>query len=382
MLVGVGSRDEPPELAGASHFLEHVLFKDTVNHNGLELAIALDRIGGDANAYTGRESTVFHARVPARHATEALQLLLEVVCQPTIRYDDVEVERDVILEELAAGQDLPEDRAHELAMEQMFGSHSLGRETIGSRESVARLDARALRDFHRTWYRPEAMVVSACGGVDHDDLAAVLDETPWTERGGIRPRRSSPDRYGSGEVALTRAGEQCHLVMARPSLPSTHPDRFALAVALQVLGGGLSSRLFQLVREERGLAYNVYASQNGFTDSGVAVVAAATSPIRLRELRECIDAEVERFLEHGIGDQELETAVNFLSGWLEMATDDPMGAASWMGSSYYERGEVPDLEEDLASLAEVTAGKAVAVARSVLAAQPAVAVVGPDGGAD
>jgi predicted Zn-dependent peptidase len=375
--VRVGARDEPEPLAGSSHFLEHLLFKGTEDRTALEIAEAVDRVGGDMNAFTGREATAFYARVPADELAMAVDLLTDVVVDPAFHEDDVEVERDVILDELAASLDTPDDRIHVSLTEAVFPDHPLGREVIGSEETVTSLSRDTIADFHHRHYRAEDLLVAVAGPVDHDDIVGrVTGRFPSGRSDGLIARTAPDDRVVP-VATVDRPGEQTHLAIGWRSLPAGHPERYALAVANQVLGGGLSSRLFQEIREKRGLAYSVWSSPSPASDSGQFTAYAGTAPEQAATVLGLLDGEVARFVEDGITQDERDIAVGYLTGSLVLGLEDTGSRLGRIGGLMSALGRVVPVEEDVAALRAVTVDDVAQVVQRVLGGPRAVAVVGP-----
>ncbi len=377
MWAQVGARDEPDALAGASHFLEHLLFKGTADRSALEIAEAVDRVGGDMNAFTGREATAFYVRVPAGDLAMAVDLLADVVVDPAFHGEDVEIERDVILDELAASLDTPDDRIHVALSEAVFPDHPLGREVIGSVETVTGLDRDTIADFHDRYYRAEDLLVAVTGPVDHDDIVArVADRFAGGRSDGLVERRP-PSQDPVPVIAVERSGEQTHIALGWRSLPAGHPDRYALAVANQVLGGGLSSRLFQEIREKRGLAYSVWSSPSPASDAGQFTAYVGTAPEQAATVLELLDREVGRLVAEGITEGERDIAVGCLSGSLVLGLEDTASRLGRIGGLMSALGRVVSVEEDVAGLRAVTVADVAAVVDQVLGAPRSVAVVGP-----
>jgi len=257
--VGVGGRDEPAELAGASHFLEHLVFKGTSTRSARQIAEAVDAVGGEMNAFTNREHTAYYTRLPAAQADLGFAILGDVLTDPAFRPPEVEAERHVILEEILMNLDVPEDHVHTLLAEALFPGHPLGREVLGTRETVEAASRDEIADFFAHWYRPRNLVVVAAGHLDHDRVVDALGPTLGAQDGGERPVRERPADAVEPRAVLDDPTEQAHVAMGWRAVDHFDDDRYALMVANQVLGGGMSSRLFQQVREERGLCYSVYS---------------------------------------------------------------------------------------------------------------------------
>jgi predicted Zn-dependent peptidase len=375
--VGVGGRDEPDLLAGASHFLEHLLFKGTPTRSARELAEAIDATGGDMNAYTSREHTAFYARVPAAHGPMAVRILAEVLGEPALRPDEVDAEREVILEELAAAEDSPEDVVHTRLADALFPGHPLGREVLGTEATIEALSRDEIAGFHGEWYRPANLVVAAAGRTTHQEVLDLLDGFNGAGDGGAVPERSAPVADPEPLVVVRHPVEQAHLTFGWRGLAQDDPDRWALAVANYALGGGTASRLFQEVREERGLAYTVYSSVSMNVDCGALTAYAATSPAKVPEVVEITERIVAELVEGGITAREHTLALGFLEGSLELAQEDTGSRMARIGRSEQVRAEVLTLDEHLAKLRAVTPDDVARVLRRVLGGHRTLVAVGP-----
>ena len=376
--VGVGARDESPELAGASHFLEHLLFKGTEARSASSINRAVDVTGGDMNAFTTAEYTAFHARLPEGRLDLALDVLSDVVWAPAFRPADVEAERSVILEELLAEEDAPDDRVMTLLDEAVFPDHPLGAEVLGTRASVAAMDREAIRAFHARWYRPGNVVVAVAGAVDHDEVVAGivgrLPEVGPAEAPVRRPPAAPPKPL----MVLRRRSEQAHLAIAVRALARADEDRDALAVLNQVLGAGPSSRLFEHVREARGLAYTVYSATSAYSDAGALSVYAGTAPDQAAEVLALLHAELDRMVADGITEEELAVAAGYLEGSTLLGLEDSAGRMERIGWSLLLEGQVPSIDEVVGRFRSVTVADVARVIDRVLAGTPrSVAVVGP-----
>ncbi|MFN8052893.1 MAG: pitrilysin family protein [Acidimicrobiales bacterium] len=375
--VGVGSRDESAELAGASHFLEHLLFKGTIRRSSREINRAIDAVGGDFNAYTVRESTVFYVRVPVSHADFATDLLCEVIATPRFDPADVEIERGVILGELDGALDSPDDVVFMNLAEALFPGHPLGRETLGDVESLGRMTTPQIAAFHDRWYRPANLVFAAAGAVDHDGIAAII-ERHWADAPrGDRPVRVAPMAPTTSEVSDTRDIEQVHLALGWRGVTSTDPDRVPLSVLNHALGDGPSSRLHEEVREHRGLAYAVSSSASGNIDAGSQTVYCATAPEHLAEVSRVIDETVAAIVSDGIDDDELAVAKGYLTGSMMMAFEDSSSRMSRLGSAISNHGRTIPISESLAAVDAVTHDDVRRVARNVFGGERVTSVVGP-----
>ena len=376
-MVGVGGRDEPAEVAGASHFLEHLLCRGSDDRPATEVAEAVDACGGELDAVTDRERTVVSLRVPADALDFATDLLGDLVLHPALRADEVEVERRVILEELARAIEDAEDRAHTLAAAAVYGDHPLGREVIGDGPTLRRLGPDRLGAFHAEHYGPGGMVVAASGAVDHDrfvERVARWDTGPAPS--GVRGGRRAPIVAPPSTVVRRQSGEQVHLVLAWPLGRLDDGARRAMTVAAHILGGGPASRLFRSVRDDHGLAYAVEASVEVHSDGALLTAYAACSPSAVGRVRDLIVAEVDDLATRGPSDHDVEVAVGYVAGSTTLAHEHPATRAGWAAYEALERGGARPAAERIADLRAVGRDEVVAAARR-WSAPPTVVAVGP-----
>jgi len=380
--VGTGSRDEPDALSGASHFLEHLLFKGTPDRSARSIAEALDEVGGDSNAYTTKEYTTFYVRLLAEDLALGIEILSDIMREPALRGEDVSAERQVILDEILMHADEPADLAVERWTGALFPGHGLGRDTLGTSRSVGRLDAEHIRAFFAEHYRPANIVVAAAGDCDHEMLADAIEARFAGVAPGGPPLRSAPPDRGEPLVIVRRPTEQAHLVLGTRSASRFDEERWSLAVLNHVLGGGLSSRLFQKIREERGLAYSVWSDRMTFEDAGCLSVGVGTAPAYVDEVLRIVTGELEQLAEHGITERELAVAKGNLRAETLLSAEDSGSRMSHLGSSLLLHEEVWTLDRVLARIDAVDLAD---VHRSAerLAGQPrTLAGVGPFDEAD
>ena len=382
--VGVGSRDEARSLAGASHYLEHLLFKGTRRRDALAISSALEAVGGELNAFTSKEYTCYYARVLDSDLPLAVDVLSDMVTSSLLAVADVEAERGVILEEIAMHDDEPGDAVHDLHARAAFGDSPLGRPVLGSVESIGSISRGAVHGYYRRRYRPENLVVTAAGHVDHARLVRLVRgafEAAGFVGGEAAPR---PPRVGgrgvsaaSGVHLRQRPTEQANLVLGVPGLSRTDPRRFALGVLNSVLGGGMSSRLFQEIREKRGLAYSVYSFSAGYADTGVVGVYAGCQPAKARDVLELSRDQLALVADGGISGEELARGKGQLQGQLVLGLEDTGSRMSWLGKSELVHGELLGVSEVLDRIEAVTLDDVHAVARDVLGGPRSLAVIGP-----
>ena len=375
--VGTGSVDEPPAQAGASHFLEHLLFKGTEERSARSIALAVDSVGGDMNAFTTKEYTAFYVRLLADDADMGIDLLSDIMWSPAFRPDEFESERQVILEEILMHADEPADLVHDVLAEALFPRHPLGREVLGDADTVSAMTVEQVADFHRHHYRPANVVVAAAGAIDHDRMVERLAARAPGRTGGGAPPRSAPVHGALPRLAVERVTEQAHLAVAVPGPDRDDEDRHAMAVVEHVLGGGMSSRLFQSIREERGLAYSVYSYRLGFQGAGALAVYAGTSPAQAGQVLDLIGEELDRVADEGITEEEMEAARGHLRGATALGLEDSGARMSRLGHAQLVHGRVLSLEEIDQRLSGLELGHVNDVARRWLGRPRTVATVGP-----
>ncbi|HEX6247994.1 MAG TPA: pitrilysin family protein [Nocardioidaceae bacterium] len=387
--IGVGSRDESPAMSGASHFLEHLLFKGTPTRSAMDISVALDTVGGEFNAFTAKEYTCFHARVLDQDLPLAVDVLGDMITSSLITEEDVEAEREVILDEIAMHDDDPDDVVHNLYAEKAWGSGPLGRPIAGTVASVEALTRAQVVRYYRTRYRPENIVVAAAGNVDHAAVVRLVKKAfsgngflADTETRPLPPRRGDrARRTNAGEIALNRPFEQVNLVLGVNGLVRTDDRRYALGVLNAVLGGGTSSRLFQEVRERRGLAYSVYSFASHYADSGMFGVGVGCLPTRKDDVLEVVRAEMQRLADAGITAEELERGKGQLRGGLVLSMEESGTRMSRIAKAELLYDELPGIDEVIGRIDAVTAEEVQLLAKELFAQPETLAVVGPAGSA-
>jgi predicted Zn-dependent peptidase len=375
--VGVGSRDESPAVAGASHFLEHLLFKGTDTRSAQQIAEAVEAVGGEMNAFTTKEYTSFYTRLLDADLDLALDILSDIMWSPAFRSEEVEAERQVILEEIHMHEDEPADLVHELFHEALYPGHPLGREVLGEVDTITAMERGQIRDYFGAFYRPPAIVVAAAGNLHHDQVVEGVQRR-FAGPSGTRPARQLPPLPPPRPVLVTtRPTEQAHVVVGTRALTRDDDDRFALAVLNQLLGGGMSSRLFQEIREKRGLVYSVYSYRAAYVETGVLAVYAGTSPASAHQVVDLIDAELDRLVGADVSDRELAVAKGHVKGSLALSLEDSAGRMSRIGRAELVHGTVPTFEELVARTDAVSHDDLRRVIERVVGGERVLAVVGP-----
>ncbi|MEU0810415.1 pitrilysin family protein [Streptomyces sp. NPDC005970] len=381
----VGSRDETPVLNGATHYLEHLLFKGTRRRTALDISSAIDAVGGEMNAFTAKEYTCYYARVLDTDLPLAIDVVCDMLTGSLIDAADVDAERGVVLEEIAMTEDDPGDCVHDLFAHTMLGDTPLGRPVLGTVDTVNGLSRDQIARFYKKHYDPTHLVVAAAGNVDHAavvrqvrkafDRAGALSRTdavPVAPRDGTRTIRAA------GRVEVQgRKTEQAHVVLGMPGIARTDDRRWALGVLNTALGGGMSSRLFQEVREKRGLAYSVYSYTSAFADCGLFGVYAGCRPSQAPDVLKICRDELDHVAQHGLTDEELRRAVGQLRGSTVLGLEDTGALMNRIGKSELCWGDQMSVDDMLARMAAVTPDEVREVARDVLGQRPSLSVIGP-----
>ncbi|TFB95409.1 pitrilysin family protein [Cryobacterium sp. HLT2-28] len=383
--VAVGSRDEEPGHFGSTHFLEHLLFKGTAKRTALDIAIAFDSVGGEHNAMTAKEYTCYYAKVQDRDLPMAVEVLTDMLTSSLLDPVEFENERGVILEELAMADDDPSDVANERFFEAVMGEHPLGRPIGGSPDTIRAATHAAVHEHYRANYRPQDLVVTVAGAVDHDVLVASVtralalagwDLSEYAAPVGRRSGSPAGISQGARLTIVPRPLEQANLLMGFPGLLATDDRRVTMSVLNSIFGGGMSSRLFQEVREKRGLAYSVYSFAPGYSDAGLFGMYAGCTPAKAGQVAELMLSELHRLAEHGVTADEMKRASGQLSGASALALEDSDTRMSRLGRSEITLGEFIDLDEALRRLALVTAADVQALAVDLAAGPLSIAAVG------
>lgn len=390
IFVSVGSRHESRRQAGASHYLEHLLFKGTPTRSALQISAAFDRVGGDVNAYTTKEYTCFHAKVLDDDLAMAAQTLVDMTTESVLEPAEVELERGVILEEIAAAEDEPSDVVHDLFAQAVFGDAPLGRPVLGSVESIRGLSRSTVAGYWRRGYTPERMVVAAAGNVEHPALVRILRQAlrgldarapssaPSSGPSAARsPAPAARAVRGSRLAVSARRTAQANLVLGTLGLPRRDGREWAMSVLTSALGGGMSSRLFQEVREKRGLAYNVYAFDSSYRDAGVFGVSVGCHPRRMRAVLDLLSDQLADVAAGGLSPEELELGKGQVRGALLLGLEDTQDRMARIGKGELLCAEVLSVAEMLRRLERVDLDAVRDLASEVLSRPRAVAAVGP-----
>jgi predicted Zn-dependent peptidase len=381
--VPVGSRDETPALAGSSHFLEHLLFKGTATRTALDIASAMDAVGGEFNAFTEKEHTCFYATVLDRDVALAVDILADVVLNATVAAQDVSVERGVVLEEIAMRDDDPSDLVHDEFSAALHGDTPLGRPILGTVESIGAMTRAQVYGYYRRRYRPGAMVVSVAGNVVHRDVLRLVrrafGEHDPIEHAAPKGGSRSSNVPARAVRVVADDTEQANLVVGMHGLSRHDPRRFAAGVLSAALGGGMSSRLFQRIREERGLAYSVYSFAHGYRDIGQFGVYAGCQPGKVDEVLGLVRAELDDVASGGLRAAEVERGKGQMRGSIVLGLEDSGSRMTRIGKAELCYGDILGVDELLAAVDAVTHEDVVSLASELLTQPRCLTVVGPFG---
>jgi predicted Zn-dependent peptidase len=363
--VRQGAAHESLEQIGVSHLLEHMVFKGTARRTALEIADALESLGGSLDAYTSREHTSYQARVLDEHLPDALDVLSDLVLAPRLDDDDLTLEREVVLEEIAQVDDTPDDLVFELHGEALWGSHPYGRSILGTRESVSGMAAETLRTLHSERYVGSNLVLAAAGNVAHDALVEranrLFGDVP---RGAPARHAAGPGPTAEGMQQVDRASAQTHIVFGTDTLPHAHPDRYAMVLLSSALGGGMSSRLFQRVREELGLCYSVFTYQSFYRAAGITGVYVGTRPTTAAQAADAVRSELIRVRDEGLSSTDLDRIKRQLKGQVMLSLESTGARLHRLASFALHEEPFIGLDEVLQRIERVTVDDIGRVAQS------------------
>ena len=383
--VAVGSRDETNNHYGSTHFLEHLLFKGTKTRTAMDIAVAFDSVGGSSNASTGKEHTSYYAKVQDKALPIAVEVIADMLTSSLIDETEFENERPVILEELAMNDDDPHDVAHEAFSEAVLGDHPLGRPIGGTIETITNVSRAAVWEHYQQNYRPQDLVVAAAGSVDHQELIKLVEQGLTTagwdlglEAKPVPRRILNPVKISRGSKlnVIHRPISQVNILVGSEGLYVDDPRRYAMGVLNTVLGGGMSSRLFQEIREKRGLAYSVYSFNQGYSDAATFGLYAGCSPAKAKEVTELMIAELEKIAQSGITKDELALAQGNISGSLALKFETNQARMSRLASAEIVAGEFMDLDETIARFDSVLLFEVQSLAKDLISLPRSIVAVG------
>ena len=382
--VNVGSRDEAPATAGASHFLEHLLFKGTKSRTALEISSSIESVGGEMNAFTSKEYTCFYARVIDTDLPMAIDVVSDLITSSIVTALDVDAERMVVLEEIAMRDDDPSDLVHDLFSDTYYGDTQIGRPILGTIDSINKMSRNTVFNYYKKKYLPSDLVVAVAGNIKHKRVVAMVEEALSRDNfldvvGTPNIRANTPIKRGpqSPVGLMYRKTEQAHMLYGMEGVPRADDRRFAMGVLSAALGGGMSSRLFQEIREKRGLAYSVYAYSQQFAGTGSIVFYAGCNPTKAIEVVEIIREVLSDVADNGMTHEEIERAKGAVRGSLVLSQEDSGSRMSRIGKNEIVYGQVMDFDDILKAISRVSAEDIRQIAGEYLTKTPTLALVGP-----
>ena len=378
--VDVGTRHEPAPVNGVAHLLEHMAFKGTERRSALDIAAEIEAVGGHLNAYTSREHTAYYAKVLKENLPLAVDILADILQHSVFDSKELERERTVILQEIGQANDTPDDIIFDLFQERAFPDQAMGRPVLGRAEIIRRIDRDTVAGYMRRHYAASGMLLAAAGNVDHRELVR-LAELAFANLPATRTARSEPARYVGGELREERDLEQVHVVLGFPGFPFADPDYYAASVVSSALGGGMSSRLFQEIREKRGLVYAIYSFTHAYSDGGLFGVYAGTGEEEVEELMPVLCEEIRK-LSFGLEPAELERARAQLKAGLLMSLESTTARCEQQAAHMLVFGRPLDMAEMVGRIDAVDAAAVIRVARRIRTARPTLTALGPVGRVD
>ncbi len=383
--ANVGSRDEGKTVAGASHFLEHLLFKGTKTRTALEISSSIEAVGGEMNAFTGQEYTCFYARVIDTDLPLAVDVVTDLITSSTFTAEDVDSERKVVLSEIAVRDDDPSDYIHELYLDTYYGDSPVGRSILGTVDSINKMPRNSIYNYYKKHYQPENLVVSVAGNIKHKKVVKMVEEALAKDgfldvpNNKHEVRAATPIKSpGLGEVGIIdRKTEQAHILYGFPGLARSDDRRFALSVLSSAIGGGMASRLFQEIREKRGLAYTTYAYPQQFAGTGTLAFYAGCRTEKAEEVIKLMRDISESVAQHGLTDEEISRAKGAVTGGLILGQEDTGSRMSRIGKSELVYGEIMSFDDILSKVRSVTPEQVHQLARDLFSAPATLALVGP-----
>ena len=382
--VNVGSRDEAPATAGASHFLEHLLFKGTTSRTALEISSSIESVGGEMNAFTSKEYTCFYARVIDTDLPMAVEVVSDLITSSIVTALDVDAERKVVLEEIAMRDDDPSDLVHDLFSDTYYGNTPIGRPILGTIDSINGMSRNTVFNYYKKKYLPQDLVVAVAGNIKHKRVVAMVEEALSRDNflnvmaaPVIRPNTPVKNTKQQSVGLMYKKSEQAHMFYGMEGVARADERRFAMGVLSAALGGGMSSRLFQEIREKRGLAYSVYSYAQQFAGSGLIGFYAGCNPTKAVEVVEIIRSVLGDVADNGMTHEEIERAKGAVRGSLVLSQEDSGSRMSRIGKNEIVYGQVMDFDEILKAIARVSTEDIREIASEFLVKPPTLALVGP-----
>lgn len=352
--IGTGSRSEADHNHGISHFIEHLLFKGTEQRSAKDIAEAIDEVGGQLNAFTAKEYTCYYIKILDTHLDLAMDILSDMLIHSRFDNDDIAREREVVLEEVKMYEDTPDELVHDIHLEANWTGHPLGRNILGTVDSIAKFDRNLVMDYYQDFYTADNLVIAAAGNVTHEVLVSLAERYLGKLSGSKRSISSIAPYLTPVRTLRKKDTEQVHLCLGTYSLPQHDPQIYTVHVLNNILGGGISSRLFQTIREERGLAYSIYSYQTNYSDGGLLTIYAGTRPGNISQVMDLILADIDDIKERGVSDKEVKRTKEQLKGNMLLGLESSSSRMSRLGKMETTLGKYITLDEIVAKIEQVT----------------------------
>ena len=362
-----GSRNELPRENGVSHYIEHMMFKGTENRTARQIAEEMDALGGQINAYTTKEYTCYHTRVLDKHIDRALDVMSDMLLHPLIAEEDVQKERNVITEEIYMYDDAPEELVHDALQDAIWRESSLGMPILGTEETIGNFDAKFIREYYERNYHQDNIVLSVAGNFRLEEMLEKLNTKlgGWKREKAFVPHDTQAS-YRISYVEKEKDVEQVHICIAFPGLEREHPQKYAMAIFNTLFGGGMSSRLFQKIREEHGLTYSIYSYTTAFADTGIFTICASMNPNQAEKVFELIAEELKEVKAEAFPEKLIEVTKEQMISNFIIGTESTLNRMTSAGASLLLRGRVQETEEVIEKIEAVTAEDVLQIAREVL----------------
>lgn len=376
--IGSGARDEPKEIGGVSHFLEHMMFKGTPSRTAKEISESFESIGAELNAFTAKEITTFYTRLLDEHLPLAVEILADMLLNSSFKEEDIKAERQVVLEELSLHEDSPDELIHDLFSDSVFEGHPLGKRILGSEKTVKSFGKHNVAGFYKRAYVPKNMVIAAAGNVNHKKLEDLVNRYFVNKEAAVFKRAERAAKSKSNLFVMKKKGEQAHICLGALALSATDKDRFVLSVLDNIMGGGMSSRLFQEIREKRGLAYSVYSYHSVHTETGAVSFYAGTSPKNAKEVINIMQNEINRLKDGDVSENELYRARQHIKGQLVLGLESTSHRMMRLGKSELAQGKIFSVDELIKKIEKVSAQDVKRLANQLLQKESLnLAAIGP-----
>ncbi len=391
--VKVGSKFELNEQSGISHFLEHLIFKGSKKYPAHKISAIFDSLGGEFNAFTGKEYTCFYARLLDEHVALALEILSDILQNPLFSQNDIKSEKQVILEEISLYEDTPDEKIHDLFISSLWENHPLGKSILGKKEIIKKITRKEVQDFFSKYYLPDNLSIVAAGAIDHEKLISMIQDNFYLNSSATKVDKFNSQDQLKVDTSFVppvvtgskvrskihfKKTEQAHICYGTQVFKANHPDRFALAILDTILGGGMSSRLFQEIREKRGLAYSIYSYHTLFSEKGLIAIYAGTHPSKAKEVLDLIKKEILKISSKRIKKEELKKAKDHLKGQLILSNENTTSRMMRLGRAKISEGEILSVDELIKRIDEVTSDDVLRLAQEFLNPEKMVlTIIGP-----